>query len=449
MFSSVIGSGQYRVLTTAVFASGLILWTAAHRLDRERQLLWLTADRRRGPARLAGGAASFGVVAVAIGLLVGPLIPGAKDDEWFDWRNGGDPTRVVVSPFVDIGARLVDQRDIELFKVSTERPSYYRLAGLDTYENGVWLSRGQESVEEDGVLPGLRPTAGTTHTVRQDFQIQNLSQEWLPAAFAPAEILEADARFNWIADTGSLIIDESRGSVDGLEYSIESVIPDYTAAELRAASTDAPESDPSALSGSGGCHPHGRHHGAGTHLWRSHRLRRPDPDPGLLPRIRLLGRSESSIGRPDPAVPRRTGRLLSTVLGHVRPHGPFARNSGAGCRRVHVGSTGHRGTGGRTRSPAATPTPGRRSTSTISVGCRSSPPPTGAPLRPPPMPDTTPTRTTRSNPTTRSQRPPPRPVRPIPTPPTRPGRSSWNPSFPGGRLGHRRMAAVPASTGVG
>ncbi len=133
IFSSVIGSGEYQVISTLIFAAAIVFWTVANRLARERQNLWLTTDRQRGPSRIAAGAAGFGAVTIALGLLAGPLLPGAGESELLDWRNSGDPTRVVISPFVNIGSRLVNQKDTELFRVTTNRPSYYRLAGLDTY----------------------------------------------------------------------------------------------------------------------------------------------------------------------------------------------------------------------------------------------------------------------------------------------------------------------------
>lgn len=241
VFTAVTGSGQYQIISTAIFASAIILWTVANRLAKERQLLWLTADRHRGPTRIAGGAAAFSAVAVAAGLVAGPLLPGAGNDELFDWRNGGDPTRVVVSPFVSIGNRLVEQRDVDLFQVTTERPSYYRLAGLDTFEDGDWVSRGQNAVDErGGTLPGQRPTSGSTQVVNQKFEIQALSGDWAPAAFAPATIIASDVQFSWIAETGSLITDGSVSSISELTYELESVVPLYTSEELRNASTDAP-----------------------------------------------------------------------------------------------------------------------------------------------------------------------------------------------------------------
>lgn len=240
VFTSVIGSGEFRILSTSVFGAAIIFWTVAHRLARERQNLWLTADRQRGPSRLAAGAAGFGAVAVGVGLVAGPLLPGAGESELLDWRSSGDPTRVVISPFVNIGSRLVNQTDTDLFRVTTDRPSYYRLAGLDTYENGQWLAKGQESSDEDGALPGQRPRAGTTELVTQDFEVQNLGGDWLPAAFAPTRI-DSSTGVNWIADTGSLIVDEGEGEANDLEYTVESVVPLYTADELRNASTNGTE----------------------------------------------------------------------------------------------------------------------------------------------------------------------------------------------------------------
>ncbi|MEL7210595.1 MAG: DUF3488 and transglutaminase-like domain-containing protein, partial [Actinomycetota bacterium] len=155
------------------------------------------------------------------------------------FRDTGDPTRVVVSPFVNIQSRLVQQTDIELFTVASEQPSYWRLAGLDTYDNDIWKVAGNFS-PESGQLPGQSVAGGQRDEVIQDFSISALSAIWLPAAFAPAQIENATADVTWNAETSSLTVANDVPSSDGVQYTLTSLVPRFTSTELRAASDFVP-----------------------------------------------------------------------------------------------------------------------------------------------------------------------------------------------------------------
>ena len=241
IFSAVLGSGERRLLATLLFAAAVGAWAITQRVtDLAQNSVWLTADRRRGPLDLARNASLFGVGALLVGALVGPRLPGAEAEEIYTWRNQGDPVRTVVSPYVSIQNRLVTQQGTRLFTVASDRPAYWRLAGLDKYEDGFWSTRATFE-EEDGDLPGLKPSAGTTVTVRQTFTIESLEAIWLPAAFAPSRVIGSEGPVTWNSDTSSLTVDSSRPTSDGLEYTVESVLPMYTAEELRAAPSTVPQ----------------------------------------------------------------------------------------------------------------------------------------------------------------------------------------------------------------
>ncbi len=242
IFSAVLGSGERRLISTLVFAIAVAAWAITQRVtDLAHNSVWLNADRQRGPLDLARNASLFGVGALLVGALVGPLLPGAEAEEIYTWRNKGDPVRTVVSPYVSIQNRLVTQQSTRLFTVTSDRPAYWRLAGLDKYEDGFWSTRATFE-EEDGDLPGLKPSAGTTVTVRQTFKIESLEAIWLPAAFAPSRVIGSEGPVTWNSDTSSLTVDSSRPTSDGLEYTVDSVLPMYTAEELRAAPTEVPPS---------------------------------------------------------------------------------------------------------------------------------------------------------------------------------------------------------------
>ncbi len=245
VLASALGSGQYKFMSTIVYASAVGVWAITQRVTtmRERSL-WLDSDRRRGPAMVVERSAALAILAITGGLLAAPLLPGASADAWYDWRDSGDGVREVISPFVSIQAQLSEQASTQLFTVTADRPSYWRLAGLDNYADGIWSTRGTFE-EEEGGLPGALPIAGTTLTINQRFEIEALAAIWLPAAFAPSSITTEDGDVTWNSESNSLSIDSSRDTSDGLVYEVTSVVGVFTADELR--QSDQFEQDPSTL----------------------------------------------------------------------------------------------------------------------------------------------------------------------------------------------------------
>ncbi len=246
VFSAVLGAGDRRITATIVFASAVLFWAVVQRTEHlAAGSAWLNSDQRRGPAIIARNAGLLAVAALLIGTFVGPRLPGADEDELFYWRSRTDPTRTVVSPFVEIGDRLVEQQDTNLFTVTSDRPAYWRVAGLDTYndEQAAWSTR-LTFEEADGPLPGERSKTAESITITQRITIENLSAIWLPAAFAPSRILDSPEDVTWNTDTASLAIsrgeDDADRNSDGLTYEVESVLPIFDATTLRAAGTNIP-----------------------------------------------------------------------------------------------------------------------------------------------------------------------------------------------------------------
>lgn len=236
-FGSILGIAGSELLATLIFAASVVAWATTQRMIRLRDnQTWLTTDLKRGPSAVARPAAAFGMAAVLGGLALGPILPGAQDGELFYWRNGGEPTRFVVTPFVKLDNRLVEQRDVDLFRVTAEEASYWRIVGLDTFEDGIWRTK-KEFTDEDGRLPGDRGNAGTTVTLNQSFDIQNLADIWLPAAFAPSRI-NSETGVKWNAETGTL--SSVQDSTDGLSYTVQSVVGLFTPEELASADTGIP-----------------------------------------------------------------------------------------------------------------------------------------------------------------------------------------------------------------
>jgi len=240
VFSAVLGAGNSQIGATLIFASAVAIWAVTQRsVNLAEGSTWLANDRRRGSLGVAQAAAVLAASAVFVGVIVGPRLPGAAADEMISFRDAGDPTRVVVSPYVNIESRLVEQTSVQLFTVTTEQPSYWRLAGLDTYEDNIWKVAGNFS-PQNADLPDQGSQGGQRDEILQQFSIDALDAIWLPAAFAPTKIVETTANITWNADTSSLTVANDVPSSDGVDYQLLSSVPRFTSEQLRAAPDTVP-----------------------------------------------------------------------------------------------------------------------------------------------------------------------------------------------------------------
>ncbi len=242
LFASILGSGEFQKRSTIVFAAAVIFWAITQRTTNLASGgVWLLADARRGPRGIARSGFAIGAVALLAGLFVGPAFPGADADELYYWRNRGDSTRYVISPYVSIQNQLAEQTDVTMFTVIADHPSYWRVAGLDTYEDGFWQTKGKFEPEA-GRLPGTTAIGGTeSQPLRQEFKIEALSSIWLPAAFSPSRIIESDVPATWNSETSSLTVSSEHSTSDGAVYVLESNITQFSAEQLNATSTAVPQ----------------------------------------------------------------------------------------------------------------------------------------------------------------------------------------------------------------
>ncbi|MDH3296273.1 MAG: DUF3488 domain-containing protein, partial [Acidimicrobiia bacterium] len=236
VFTSIppVSAGQNRLLSTFVYASAIAAWAVAQRVYKLiEEDLWLPNHERRGPMAVGRIGATLAAVAVVAGTIVGARLPWADAEPVYSFSEQQDPTRVVVSPYVNIESRLIEQADVELFTVVADKPSYWRIAGLDTYEDDIWKVAGNFS-PEDGDLPG-QDLGGTRTELEQQIEIKALAAIWLPAAFAPARISDASTDVTWNSETSSLTVANDVTNSDGVSYTVASMLPAFTTEELRAA----------------------------------------------------------------------------------------------------------------------------------------------------------------------------------------------------------------------
>ncbi len=173
--------------------------------------------------------AAIGVIA---SLLIAPLIPlGPKQP----WNNSGQDGPIQLSdPTVRLNQDLRRPDDVPVlnYRASNDEPTYLRTVALANLTSDgarlmpMRLSRfGLGSASNQ---PGV--------DVKVEVQMADIPSEYLPAPFAPRGF-SADGTWSYDPETLSIVaagvdrIDQTRG----LEYSVESVIPDPTKEEVEAA----------------------------------------------------------------------------------------------------------------------------------------------------------------------------------------------------------------------
>jgi hypothetical protein len=192
---------------------------------------------RRALRRYATGLPLVAAVA-ALAVVAGPALPFAHARPPYDPRTLVTPPQRVksaVNPLDQVTAWLSRPRS-PLFTVRTSSPQDLRLAVLDRFDGRDWTSRASylptgSRVPPDPAMSGSG-TAPLTTAVRQTVRIEGLDTVWLPAAARPATVVAA-ATVDVDPGDGQLLV--PAGTRPGTDYRIVSRVPDYSAAELRAA----------------------------------------------------------------------------------------------------------------------------------------------------------------------------------------------------------------------
>lgn len=231
IFCSVLGSGEHRLVLATTFGLSCLAFVLLMRNVARSTTTWLPGDAERGPMAMVKAGGSLAVVASLAGLALGPFLPGAAEEPLWTWRGGGgSDDRVVVSPLVDIRARLVNQSNEIAFTVTTPEPTYWRLMALDQFD-GERFGLGPSTFRPARGDLDSRPPDG--ELVTADFAIDALDSPYLPAAF-PAQRVDARVAVSWDARSQTLLLDEDQDS-RRLRYQVESVARDLDPDLLRQA----------------------------------------------------------------------------------------------------------------------------------------------------------------------------------------------------------------------
>ncbi len=195
-------------------------------------------ERRR--LVMSGGAMCL--VAIVCGLGAASQVPALHNEGLIAIRSNvrDGPPRSVVSPLVDIRSRLVNQSNVELFRVTSDRPMYWRLMTLDTFDGVVWSSNQRYRRTGAGLNSGDVDIASSSSRVRARYAIDNLDGPWAPAAYRPTS-LSGTHELLWDEAGSTLIVKASRGSVHGLAYQVTSEVPKVNVQTARQATSTAPQ----------------------------------------------------------------------------------------------------------------------------------------------------------------------------------------------------------------
>ena len=234
LFGALLGSDRHRLGAALLYLAAVLAFVVLAEISAApRPRPWLSGRRRSGESALLRSGLAMAGIAVLIAVVVGPQLPGAYAKGTLGVADGNgrkSGTRVTLSPLVDIRGRLVGQSAVELFTVTTDTPTYWRITSLDRFDGTIWSSLSNYRPAGNR-LPAIGPDAARGGTARsvQEFEISGLSSIWLPAAYRP-ERLSPAGKVRFDPDSGSLATDKETS--DGLRYTVESLLPRLTAEDL-------------------------------------------------------------------------------------------------------------------------------------------------------------------------------------------------------------------------
>jgi transglutaminase-like putative cysteine protease len=238
---SALGRGSQGP-TTLMFGAGVAVFLLAQQRGA------LTDRRARfhaGPSRVAlpiAGAVVATTVALLAALVAGPTLPGARSDPLIDYRRLGGAARgagslVVVTPLVDIRDRLDASPAQELFTVKTNRPTYWRIAGLDEFDGNVWLIAPGTDSAPVSALHSSPPSTGHVVDIDAQFDTSSLAGPWVPVPYQPRSV---DLHGASVLPGSDTVIVKTEGAINAT-YDVVAKVPAPTPAEVAAAkvATDA------------------------------------------------------------------------------------------------------------------------------------------------------------------------------------------------------------------
>jgi transglutaminase-like putative cysteine protease len=242
LFTALLGVPRGRGWSVGLYAASMLGFLLLHRLARQDGTShWVAERREQGHRSLLTVGAGLAALAVVTGVVFGPALPGAGSPGVLDPRSlrEGDDSRVTISPLIDIKSRIVSQRDVEVFRVRSPEPAYWRLTSLEEFTGRIWKSSGSYS-EVDGTLPAAVSARIAASTFTQSFDIAALAAIWLPSAYEPRTLEVEGVDVLYDEESATLIVDKGTETSDGISYTVTSSSPRLTAEDLAGAGGEIP-----------------------------------------------------------------------------------------------------------------------------------------------------------------------------------------------------------------
>lgn len=228
VFLSALGDGGGGIALAALLVAMGVLAVVVLRWRQPRDPAVIRSSLRPTRPLVAPAAFSLALVVALVAAAVGPRLPGATAEPLLDTRGRSGGVTEVVSPLVDIRARLVDLSETEVFTVSATSESYWRVTTLPEFDGDTFRLPTRPLERVDGGLGASR--AGALE-IRQEIAISALGGQLVPAAAEPIEASGPDLR--WNPDTSTLV--RVGGPVErGDRYVVVSSSPRFQPSELRA-----------------------------------------------------------------------------------------------------------------------------------------------------------------------------------------------------------------------
>ena len=242
VFTAALGVDRNRIVLTGAWLAAAVAVVAVLRaLHASAGDGWLGRRRSATPSALPAAAACAAVCALGA-VLVGPLLPGAGQAPIIDARQTADADGAVLSPLVDIRARLVNRSDVEMFTVDAAIGRYWRLSGLSDFDGTTWTLTDADLVDTAGTFNEL---AEPVQILQQYIVVGRLGGRLVPSAYEPVQV--AQPGVGWQDETGSLFLSD-RPLARGQRFNIAADIALPTPEQLATAtSASPPEADLIAL----------------------------------------------------------------------------------------------------------------------------------------------------------------------------------------------------------
>lgn len=238
---SSLGYSRNRIAVTLLWLVAVVIALAFLRaLHSESSRPWLATDHRYSPARaVAAAIVPFALIAVPVGLYAGAHLPGSTSKAILDPHKSKTGATDLISPLVSVHSRLTGQSDVEMFTVKTDHPSYLRLTSLSNFDGTGWTSSGDFASAAD--LVGNNDVTGTRST--SSIIIDHLGYRWVPTQYEPTKVLFNANQFKYDKASSTLLF-SAQNLVQGLKVDVLSMLPAYTADQLRTAPfSSGPEDD--------------------------------------------------------------------------------------------------------------------------------------------------------------------------------------------------------------